>query len=126
MQKNSIEDNQEKYEDNLNYNYMVTYITCVLSIILLLTPLGIYYKYNRQPKTSNNKIIQKIPSNDSPLFINNIIHGNGNYVTIDGFYATVVDLVDKKYILSAMGLLSKLYPEIAIRIMKKELKYDRN
>ena len=35
-------------------------------------------------------------------------------------------LVDKKYILSAMGLLSKLYPEIAIRIMKKELKYDRN
>lgn len=96
--KNSIEDNQEKYEDNLNYNYMVTYITCVLSIILLLTPLGIYYKYNRQPKTSNNKIIQKIPYNDSPLFINNIIHGNGNYVTIDGFYATVVDLVDKKYI----------------------------
>lgn len=35
-------------------------------------------------------------------------------------------LVDKKYILQAMGLLSKSYPEIAIRIMKKELKYDGN
>lgn len=35
-------------------------------------------------------------------------------------------LVDKKYILQAMGLLSKSYPKIAIRIMKKELKYDRN
>ena len=33
-------------------------------------------------------------------------------------------LVDRKYILSAMGLLSKSYPRIAIRIMKKELKYD--
>lgn len=35
-------------------------------------------------------------------------------------------LVDKKYILQAMGLLSKSYPEVAIRIMKKELKYDGN
>ena len=33
-------------------------------------------------------------------------------------------LVDRKYILAAMGLLSKSYPKIAIRIMKKELKYD--
>lgn len=30
-------------------------------------------------------------------------------------------LIDKKYILAAMGLLSQSYPEIAIRIMKKEL-----
>lgn len=30
-------------------------------------------------------------------------------------------LVDEKYILAAMGLLSQSYPEIAIRIMKKEL-----
>jgi len=29
--------------------------------------------------------------------------------------------IDRKYILSAMGLLSEKYPEIAIRIMKKEL-----
>lgn len=35
-------------------------------------------------------------------------------------------LVDKKYILQAMGLLSKLYPKISIRIMKKEFKYDGN
>lgn len=35
-------------------------------------------------------------------------------------------LVDKKYILQAMGLLARLYPKIAIRIMKKELKYDGN
>ena len=34
--------------------------------------------------------------------------------------------VDRKYILSAMGLLSQLYPKAAIRIMKKELKYDGN
>ena len=35
-------------------------------------------------------------------------------------------LLDKKYILQAMGLLSKSYPKIAIRIMKKELKYGGN
>ena len=30
-------------------------------------------------------------------------------------------LVDRKYILSAMGLLSEHYPKAALRIMKKEL-----
>ena len=32
-------------------------------------------------------------------------------------------LVDKTYILAAMGLLSSYYPQAALRIMKKELKY---
>ena len=32
-------------------------------------------------------------------------------------------LVDRKYILAAMGLLSSYYPETALRIMKKELEY---
>ncbi len=31
--------------------------------------------------------------------------------------------VDRKYILAAMGLLSSHYPEVALRIMKKELEY---
>ena len=30
-------------------------------------------------------------------------------------------LVDKRYILAAMGLLSTYYPDVALRIMKKEL-----
>lgn len=34
--------------------------------------------------------------------------------------------IDKKYILASMGLLSQSYPKTAIRIMKKELKYDGN
>lgn len=33
-------------------------------------------------------------------------------------------LVDRKYILSAMGLLSEHYPEAALRIMKRELEYN--
>ena len=35
-------------------------------------------------------------------------------------------LVDRKYILAAMGLLSTNYPEVALRIMKKELIKDGN
>jgi hypothetical protein len=31
--------------------------------------------------------------------------------------------VDRRYILSAMGLLSAHYPQTALRIMKKELAY---
>ncbi len=31
-------------------------------------------------------------------------------------------LIDKKYIMAAMGLLGDKYPEIAIRMLKKELK----
>lgn len=33
-------------------------------------------------------------------------------------------LVDRKYILAAMGLLSTVYPDVALRIMKRELKKD--
>jgi uncharacterized protein (TIGR01319 family) len=32
--------------------------------------------------------------------------------------------VDRSYILAAMGLLSEHYPQIALRIMKKELEHD--
>ena len=32
--------------------------------------------------------------------------------------------VDRKYIIAAMGLLSEYYPQIALRIMKKELEND--
>ena len=32
--------------------------------------------------------------------------------------------VDRRYIIAAMGLLSEYYPQIALRIMKKELVYD--
>ena len=35
-------------------------------------------------------------------------------------------LIDRKYILSAMGLLSEHYPKAALRIMKKELENDGN
>ena len=31
--------------------------------------------------------------------------------------------VDRTYILAAMGLLSSYYPDVALRIMKKELEY---
>jgi len=34
--------------------------------------------------------------------------------------------VDRKYILAAMGLLSMHYPEVALRIMKKELEYHES
>ena len=61
--------------------------------------------------------------NDMAARITHLTRGND---AEDAFKNLWKILVDKKYILSAMGLLSKLYPEIAIRIMKKELKYDRN
>jgi hypothetical protein len=32
--------------------------------------------------------------------------------------------IDRSYILAAMGLLAEHYPQIALRIMKKELKKD--
>ena len=32
--------------------------------------------------------------------------------------------MDRHYILAAMGLLSEYYPQIALRIMKKELEND--
>ncbi len=35
-------------------------------------------------------------------------------------------LVDRKYILAAMGLLSRQYPDVALRIMKKELEHNGN
>lgn len=96
--KEAVEQQQASYQNGVDYNYGVTYVVTVLSIILLLTPIGIYYKYGREPDLDYDVNYETdIPTNDSPLFINAIIPGNVNEINMDAFYSTILDLLDKKY-----------------------------
>lgn len=93
-----IKQDQQEYQDLINNNYNVTYIATILSIILLLTPVGIYYKYGREPKFSQElEYSLDIPTNDSPVFINAVVNGDVDDINSDAFYATILDLIDKKY-----------------------------
>lgn len=97
--KNIIEQQQEEYQNTLNYNYMITYLVCVISIILLLTPIRIYNKYGKKPEIEYEKSYTKdIPSNDSLVFVNAFINKTNCKINMDGFYATILDLIDKNYL----------------------------
>lgn len=97
--KNIIEQQQEEYQNTLSYNYMVTYLVCIISVILLLTPLGIYNRYGRNPEIEYEKYYTRdIPSDDSPVFVNAFINKTDCKINMDGFYATVLDLIDKNYL----------------------------
>ena len=94
----------------------------------IYTSNGIAYLQNGKDLTQIKKIIATggslIYLHQTYNVIKNALFNDNNPQSLRPKNAEI--LVDEKYILSAMGLLSKSYPKTAIRIMKKELKYDGN
>lgn len=111
--KEVIEQQQANYQTGIDFNYGVTYAVTVLSVILLLTPVGIYYKYGKEPRISYEKdYLTSIPSDDSPVFINAVIPGNVNKINVNAFYSTVLDLIDRGY----MKIVEKVGKDVVIQI----------
>lgn len=90
---------------------------------LYYTPAGETYLQTGKDLTSVEKIIitggAAINSANPEETAKGAMFDMRNYMSLRPKDANI--LVDKKYILSAMGLLSVEYPEVALRIMKKEL-----
>lgn len=92
------------------------------------TTSGIAYVQSGKNLTNINKVVVTGGSIVHLEKVNNIInHALYSEEKPNSLRPKKADiLVDRKYILSAMGLLSEYYPKTAIRIMKEELKYNGN
>jgi len=80
----------------LNSLYRKTFL---FALFVLAFPLLIYYIYGREQKIFYEKISEtEVPDNSKPVVVNAIVMGNMGIPTIDGFTATVMDLVNRGYI----------------------------
>ena len=96
--KAQIEQDQEKYQNEIAFKNNIPLIPAILSVILMILPLGMFLKWGRNPKIVYNADYEtQIPTDDSPVFINAMIPGIVEQLDENAFTATLLDLIDKKY-----------------------------
>lgn len=92
----AIEDVYQQKNLILNSLYRKTFL---FALFVMAFPLLIYYRYGREQKIDYEKISEKeMPDNSKPVMVNAIVKGSMGIPTIDGFTATVMDLVNRGYI----------------------------
>ncbi len=99
-----IEKIQNDYQNQLNFKGTLYSILAVLMILSLFIPVIIYMKYGREPKIDYQAEYERdIPTDDPPALVNAIC-GPGfskkiGVPDMDGFKATIMDLIDRKHLL---------------------------
>ena len=99
-----IEKIQNDYQNGINFKSTLYSILAVLFLLACLIPLLIYFRYGREPKINYQAEYERdIPTDDLPAVVNAISgKGLGKKVgepDMDGFRATIMDLIDRKYLL---------------------------
>jgi uncharacterized membrane protein len=101
---NQIEQIQNDYQNQLNFKSTLYSILAILMVLAIFVPVIIYYRYGREPKIDYQAEYERdIPTDDPPALVNAIC-GPGFSKKIgepdmDGFKATIMDLIDRKYLL---------------------------
>lgn len=99
-----IEQIQNDYQNQLNFKSILYSILAILMILAIFIPVIIYFRYGREPKIDYQAEYERdIPTDDPPALVNAIC-GPGFSKKIgepdmDGFKATIMDLIDRKYLL---------------------------
>ena len=99
-----IEQIQNDYQNQLNFKSTLYSILAILMILAIFIPVIIYFRYGREPKIDYQAEYERdIPTDDPPALVNAIC-GPGFSKKIgepdmDGFKATIMDLIDRKYLL---------------------------
>ncbi|PKL71960.1 MAG: DUF2207 domain-containing protein [Methanobacteriales archaeon HGW-Methanobacteriales-2] len=94
---------QQEYQDQINFYNNLFSLLAVLMLLSIVTPLILYFKYGREPKTSyQGEYERELPSNDPPAVVN-AISGKGftkivGTPDMNGFQATIMDLIDREYL----------------------------
>ena len=95
---------QEDYQNSLNFKTLLYSVISILMFLALFIPLIIYMRYGREPKIDYRAEYERdIPTKDPPAIVNAIC-GPGFSKKIgkpdmDGFKATIMDLINRKYLL---------------------------
>lgn len=73
--------------------------TVVFSLLILVFPLLIYFRYGKEQKTDyKEKYERKPPADSKPAIVNSIIYRRMGISKIEGFTATFMDLANRNYI----------------------------
>ncbi len=92
--KEDIESDQATYMDNISNNNTTTYAIIILSIVLIITPFIIGYRYRN--KEGNAKLFEEDPLDvKKPIILNILAEGDLDKVDINAFYVTILDLIDR-------------------------------
>ncbi|MGV8144431.1 MAG: DUF2207 domain-containing protein [Methanothermobacter sp.] len=97
-----IEKIQNDYQDELDFKTNLYSILAVLLLLVCLTPVIIYYIYGREPKIDYQAEYEReLPTDDPPAIVNAICGSKYSIgkPDMDGFKATIMDLIDRKYLL---------------------------
>jgi uncharacterized membrane protein len=101
-QKNGVlefENLQKQYEDGTQLFTNLYTILSIIMVLIAIIPLFIYFKFGKEPKISYQGDYEyKPPTNDSPAIVNALYEGHIGSVNMNGFKATVLNLINKKYI----------------------------
>ena len=103
-----IESIQNNYQNDLNFKNNLYSLLAVLMLLACFIPFLIYYQFGREPKIDYMAEYERdIPTDDPPAIVNAIC-GPGFSKRIgepdmDGFKATIMDLIDRKYLLFDKG-----------------------
>jgi uncharacterized membrane protein len=95
---------QNDYQNKLNYNAFIYELVAFLMILSIIIPIYIYLRYGREPKIVYNAQYEHEPPSDDPPVVINAISGKepGKIVgnpDMDGFLATIMDLINREYII---------------------------
>lgn len=97
-----IQSIQNDYQNSINFWTYLYYTLAILFFLALFIPLIIYMRFGREPKIDYSAEYERdIPTNDPPAYVNAIC-GPGfskkvGEPDMDGFKATIMDLIDRKY-----------------------------
>ncbi len=79
--------------------YLVFMVFALLALSLLLAPFYLYFKYGREPDIEYVAIYEReLPYDSRPAVVNAMMKDDVGVPTIDGFAATVMDLIHRDYL----------------------------
>lgn len=79
--------------------YLLFIVFFFLALSLILAPFYLYFKYGREPDIEYSGIYEReLPYDSKPAVVNAMMKSDVGNPTIDGFAATVMDLIHRDYL----------------------------
>lgn len=77
---------------------IIFYIYILLFLSLLFVPIYLYYRYGREPNIAYDQIYEReLPDDSRPAIVNAMMQSQIGVPNMNGFAATVMDLIDRGY-----------------------------
>ncbi|RAP52310.1 MAG: hypothetical protein BZ138_03285 [Methanosphaera sp. rholeuAM270] len=96
--KAQIEEDQRKYQEDRSFFNMLSELLCGVFGLFMILPLAIYGLFGREPKISYDAEYEyDLPTDSTPIEVNYIVVGNAGDLDNNSIYATILDLINRKY-----------------------------